>query len=116
MFRSPFSHFLVTAFRAPAGYYPATGYRHIDGGIAYGDAPVRAQSAMARNELSGVQAVTLGASDSAVTVLDVDYRARGFTVRCLQVFTSDLVSRMLAFPFAVFVIPKRSEGSSLYLR
>ncbi len=104
----------MTAPRAPAGYYPVTGYRHRDTGTMNltGENGHRWSSTL------------YAASPIYVTYFLIDVtrvvpafyadRSAGLGVRCLQAFTSDLVSHMLAFPFAVFVIPKRSEGSSAY--
>ncbi len=106
----------MTACFAPAGYYPAGGFRQLDGLLgAVGSSSVVWASAASLDRPNEAWALVVSASQVAPRDNAADWsRVYPMSVRCLQAFTSDLVSHMLAFPFAMFVIPKRSEGSSLY--
>ncbi len=84
--RVPFSDLLVTALRAPAGYYPAAGYRSGEGGGAL--TTVSTYGYIRSSEPSGSSGRALEFAASVTRVADNWTRRQGLSVRCLQAFTN----------------------------
>ncbi len=99
VFRSPFSDLLVTALRAPAGYYPAVGYRQFNDGTMV---VVSTNGYVWSSFRPGLYAYYLAFGATAVATTGdgswTDARAR--SVRCLQAFTSHF---LLSIIFSIFV-------------
>ncbi len=86
--RVPFSDLLVTARRAPAGYYPVMGFRSATSG---GSSRVGTQGYFWPSGVVSTapfESVAMLFTDSSIAPYLSADRANGFPVRCLQVFTS----------------------------
>ncbi len=83
--------FLVTALCAPAGYYPAAGYRNRTSGALNAVGTDGYAWGSTQSTATVTESVALFIRDAEVTVSGIyaDYlRGYGLSVRCLQAFTS----------------------------
>ncbi len=94
---------IATANNAPAGYYPGAGYRD-DGTGSVGYAIVF--GIWWESGASGQNGWRWYVSSTAVVPSEPSYRGYGWSVRCLQAFTSDLVSRTARISIRHFCHPE----------
>ncbi len=106
---------VATALCAPAGYYPAEGYRHNDGGVL---TAAGAEGCEWASSVVGILGYGLWNRTSAVTPAEDHSRALGFAVRCLQAFTSHFLVTAPRAPAGYYPgsgLSHYPDGSLLYV-
>ncbi len=103
MFRSPCSNLLATAFCAPAGYYPATGYR--DTARAGVTTNVSTHGYIKSSSVAGNHGIGPYLTAGEFATGGGLYRGDAMSVRCLQAFTLAFYA-LPQMDFVIFIAQK----------